>query len=177
MRNFALAATLGLLTLSPALSQETTFTTTDSELMVACTSAALERMRTDASDAQPAAGTGTDPMRLADCIGAASGPCMETDQGMSTVGMSECLAQETDWWDSQLNVDYAALREELDEESAEALQAAQRAWIDWRDTKCEFEYTYWREGTIGSTYYGSCMLDLTAERAIDFKTYVEWGAL
>lgn len=170
MRKFTLALTLGVLTAAPALAQDITFTSADAELMVACTDATLESLHAD--DAQSASAA---PLR--DCIGAASGPCMETDEGMTTIGMSECLARETDWWDSQLNVDYAALREVLDEDSAEALQTAQRAWIDWRDAKCEFEYTYWADGTIRSIYYGSCVLDLTAERAIDLKTYVGWGEL
>lgn len=174
MRPLALVALLGLA--APATAQEPQFTPEDEKLMVACIEAAAAHGADTGGELdQPVApGTIDQPRRTSDCIGAASGPCMEEPGGYSTVGMSQCLARETDWWDGELNARYARLRDGLDEESALALKDAQRAWIAWRDSKCEFEYIYWREGTIRSTYYGACMLDVTAARAIDLIDYSDW---
>lgn len=117
----------------------------------------------------------TAPHALADCIGAASGPCMETPDGMTTIGMSECLGRETDWWDTLLNAHYQTLRATLDTESFDALREAQRAWIAYSERHCQFQYTYWRDGTIRSTFYSSCVLDTTARRAIELEDFLGWS--
>lgn len=165
------AVSLAALALAvPAHAQETIFTTEDADLMTGCVEPVLERMR-DTFDPDQSTATTT---ALADCIGIASGACMEEPGGSSNAGMDECLMREIDWWDSQLNVNYTSLIDQIDEQSATALQEAQRSWIAWRDDSCEFEYTYWREGTIRSIYYQSCMLNETAKRAIKMQDYVGW---
>lgn len=164
------AAVLFALTL-PVHAQDLTFTTEDADHMTSCTEPLLERMRD--GDGAEASGE-VSPMALEQCIGVASGVCMEAPGGSSNAGMDTCMAREIDWWDSQLNVHYTSLIDQIDEESATALQEAQRAWIAARDAGCDFEYTYWREGTIRSIYYSSCMLNETARRAIDLQSYVLW---
>lgn len=145
--------------------QDLTYTPDDAALMQAC----LEPIRTTMGDLET-----TPAKTLPDCIGAASDICMGTPEGGTTIGMSQCMARERIWWDEQLNTHYSALRESLDEESFTALREAQRKWIDFRDETCAFEYTFWREGTIRSIFYGSCMLDITARRAIDLEGYLGW---
>ncbi|WP_157970156.1 lysozyme inhibitor LprI family protein [Pelagibacterium sediminicola] len=125
----------------------------DNQIMTACIEAAQSAMIGE---------TG----RLEDCIGALSGPCMESPEGSTTVGTNECLGAETQWWDAFLNARYDALRKGMDGESALALRNAQRAWIAFRDAECELHYTYWREGTIRSTIYAICMQEMTASRAV-----------
>lgn len=125
----------------------------DNQIMIACIEAARSAM---------AGETG----RPQDCIGALSGPCMESPQGSSTVGTNECLGAETQWWDAFLNERYNVLRKSIDGESALALRDAQRAWIAFRDAECGLHHTYWREGTIRSTVHAICMLEMTASRAI-----------
>lgn len=167
MQKLAVAALAVLVLAAPANAQDTTFTTQDAELMTACVEPVLERMRQN-SDSEGAT------TALVDCIGVASGACMEAPGGASNAAMDSCLMREIDWWDSQLNVHYTSLIDQIDEESAAALQQAQRSWIAWRDDSCEFEYTYWRDGTIRSIYYQSCMLNETAHRAITLQDYTGW---
>ncbi len=156
IRHFFSLIALALPLTGPALAQDTTFTPEDAKALSACTEQAEDQSA---------------------CIGTASDTCMENDQGSTTIGISACLARETDWWDTRLNNAYSGLADTLDDESFAALKKAQHAWIAWRDSACEFEYTYWREGTIRSSFYGSCMLDLTARRAIDLQGYIDWAGL
>jgi len=111
---------------------------------------------------------------LRECIGAASRVCMDQPGGSSTVGMSECTMRENAWWDQYLNFLYQDLKDSLTTEQFTKLRDAQRAWIKFRDTDCDFNYEYWKEGTIRSTFYTSCVLDKTATRAIELSGYMDW---
>lgn len=165
---------------SPAWAQEPQFTPEDAAFMDHCVGLARIGVqapglpaKTD-SPAAPPRGADT-PQRLQDCIGAASGPCMESPDGGTTMGMVDCLARETAWWDQLLNANYGTLRSDMEGEAFTALRDAQRAWIAFRDAECAFRYTFWREGTIRSLFYGSCRLDLTARRAIDLEDVANWA--
>ena len=160
MRKLILLSAL-LLALPVTAQEQTAFTPEDAEAMTAC----LDGV--DTSEAGEGAGS------PADCIGAASGQCMEGDEnGSSTIVMVECLARETDWWDSQLNVHYSTLEETLEPELFDALRKAQRAWIAYRDESCGFEYELWSAGTIRQLVHASCMLDQTGRRAMTLDSYV-----
>ena len=111
---------------------------------------------------------------MRECIGAASRICMEAPEGQTTIGMAECTMRENKWWDNYLNFLYQDLKNMLSEEQFTALRDAQRKWIDYRDAKCGFEYEFWKDGTIRSTFYTSCVLDTTASRAIDLSGYMDW---
>lgn len=111
---------------------------------------------------------------MRECIGAASRVCMEAPEGQTTIGMAECTMRENKWWDNYLNFLYQDLKGMLTEEQFTALRDAQRKWIAYRDAKCDFEYEFWKEGTIRSTFYTSCVLETTASRAIDLSEYMDW---
>jgi uncharacterized protein YecT (DUF1311 family) len=64
--------------------------------------------------------------------------CMESDEGRSTHGQRQCLAAATAAWDRELNQVWKALMSEIDDDPAkEALRAAQRKWIAFRDAEIE----------------------------------------
>lgn len=112
------------------------------------------------------------------CIGMASNACQdETPQSQTTIGMVECTTRETAWWDERLNRSYKTLKDHFPAEEFDALRKAQRAWVQYRDANCQFEYFYWREGTIRSVFGASCYLQMTAERALDLESYVGWTEL
>lgn len=113
------------------------------------------------------------------CIGKASGRCMETPDGSTTVGMVSCMGQELDQWDAMLNASYAALiaqSEKSDRELAElgsaadpsepVLRDAQRKWLAWRDAECRFAALQFQGGTGGGPAANGCAMRLTAERAL-----------
>lgn len=114
------------------------------------------------------------------CIGSAADACMEdSDGGYSTVGMGGCLSMELDWWDARLNLAYSKLmkREKADDaeyadqsdyipSKSKALRAMQRAWIPFRDARCDYERSQWGGGTGGGPATVSCLLQMTAEQTL-----------
>lgn len=114
------------------------------------------------------------------CIGASANHCMETTEGgWSTRGMSMCLDQELQYWDTRLNAAYGkvrAMRKATDKEmrdigsaapsQADALLAMQRAWITYRDATCDYERSHWGGGTGGGPATVSCHMYMTAEQAL-----------
>jgi uncharacterized protein YecT (DUF1311 family) len=110
------------------------------------------------------------------CIGIAADNCMEaTPGGWSTYGMSGCLHKEWEYWDAKLNAAYKvamASAKQLDSEHsghikrAEALRAAQRAWISFRDKTCEFEYSQWGGGTGGGPASVQCQMVMTGKQTL-----------
>lgn len=59
--------------------------------------------------------------------------CLERDS--STVGMTQCAYDAHEAWDKELNANYAKLIAALPAAEAEALRAAQRRWIIYRDAE------------------------------------------
>ncbi len=173
-RVFLVAAGLLALASGPVSASELRFSPEDDAAMTACTEKTQAAMREVTASGEPRRPSAA-PQGPQSCIGTVSGPCMETPEGATTIGMSECLGREIDWWDQRLNTRYAALRAGMDEQSAAALRDAQRAWIAFRDAECDFHYTYWREGTIRSTFYFNCLLDMTARRVIELEQVAQWA--
>ncbi|MFZ3581311.1 lysozyme inhibitor LprI family protein [Loktanella sp. DJP18] len=115
-----------------------------------------------------------------DCVGAAAGVCMtETPGGDSTVGMGACLDREFQFWDGALNAAYGDLMTLYKANDAEAeaggwnaprqvpaLQAMQRAWIAYRDARCDFERAKWGGGTGGGPATAQCLMTVTAEQTL-----------
>ena len=123
----------------------------------------------------------------ADCIGKMSQTCMDTQEGgHTTLGMSSCLNAEAKVWDGFLNQEYRRTRDYMqaadkDEaeyfpefaKRAEALLEAQRAWIAFRDAECMLRHAEWGSGSMRHIAWADCVLQLTAERAIDLRAMRE----
>lgn len=112
-----------------------------------------------------------------ECTGISASQCMEQSEGgYSTHGMSGCTDLELDWWDSRLNTIYGQLNSHLkalDAEAmdyapsqADALKEMQRAWIPYRDAKCEFVATEWTGGTGAGPATIWCLMEETARQAL-----------
>ena len=114
------------------------------------------------------------------CIGASAQACMvENEGGYSTVAMGFCFDRELQYWDAALNAAYAALRDKLvtsDTENADfggnvpsqadALREMQRAWITYRDRRCDYERSLWGGGTGGGPAQLACLMSQTARQAL-----------
>lgn len=160
---------------SPAIAQQadqevTGFSSADRQAMEQCTNhARLVESQTQALNDAGQAVPEDMPRSLADCIGVASNICQEQPGGASTIGIVDCLARETAWWDGLLNSHYQDLLATNDPEPADGLRKAQRAWMAFRDADCAFQYSVWGGGSMRSIAGASCTLDHTARRAIDLE--------
>ncbi|NBD29020.1 MAG: DUF1311 domain-containing protein [Alphaproteobacteria bacterium] len=117
------------------------------------------------------------------CIGRFAAACMTAEEdGQTTAGMTLCTLAEHAAWDALLNREYRkamAAAQAADAAEAEyapefavmadALRAAQRAWIPFRDAECGFAHAQWGVGTMRQIAGASCHLDMTAQRTIHLK--------
>ncbi|WGH77629.1 lysozyme inhibitor LprI family protein [Jannaschia ovalis] len=129
-----------------------------------------------------------DATALIACKGLAARACMDgAEGGMTQLGMTECTAMEGALWDELLNADWPRHRDwaraadateaeifgDAFSDRADALLAAQRAWIAFRDAQCRLEYAAWGSGSMRSLAAASCVGDMTAERVIVLRQMTE----
>lgn len=117
------------------------------------------------------------------CVGISAEACMKSEPGgYSNMGMVSCVNAETAAWDLLLNREYKAAQgaaRRADGYEADArwavraqrLKEAQRAWITYRDAKCASEGAVWGIGTMRSTSVASCLMEMTARRTIELRTF------
>lgn len=97
--------------------------------------------------------------------------CMDASDGI-TVNMLNCIADEMTVQDARLNTAYSDVRSELSEQRREALLAAQRLWISYRDANCNFYAT--AGGTLAQVVSNDCFLQETIQRAAELENMVGW---
>ncbi|GGL87443.1 hypothetical protein GCM10011534_06770 [Pseudooceanicola nanhaiensis] len=108
----------------------------------------------------------------ADCIGRSADACMEeTSGGSSTPVMGACFEKELSWWDDRLNTVYGKAMEAAKTADAaegerplteqKALREMQRAWIAFRDAKCDWETVQWGGGTGAGPARLACLMQET----------------
>lgn len=113
------------------------------------------------------------------CIGIGSQICQDqTEGGNSAMGQSFCQQSEAQAWDVLLNeayrnaMDFAKGTDYDDRNSPEfarreeTLRAMQRAWIPFRDAKCDAEYAKWGSGSMRYIAASGCFMYTNAEQTI-----------
>src|SRR5215831_3778996 len=89
--------------------------------------------------------------------------CMEQSQG-ATPKMFDCLGDELDRQNARLNDNYKKLMSKLSPNRKRMLREAQRAWIKFRETNCDFYFD--RDGGSAARIAASdCSVTMTAARA------------
>lgn len=119
------------------------------------------------------------------CVGLASDVCMRQPGGDTTVGMTDCIGSEYQFWDRKLNQIYQivlSIAESMDqqmadlgsaaEQQAPALRQMQRDWIAYRDSACRYERSRWGGGTGGGPASANCMLELAARQVFWLQQYL-----
>ncbi|MER2535697.1 MAG: lysozyme inhibitor LprI family protein [Rhizobiaceae bacterium] len=98
--------------------------------------------------------------------------CDRADE--SQAGMNICAAADHQAADRKLNKAYGDIMKRLsdDADARKRLQAAQRAWIAFRDAECDFSTADSREGTIYPALYSECLTALTDERTGQLSGYL-----
>jgi uncharacterized protein YecT (DUF1311 family) len=89
--------------------------------------------------------------------------CLDKSGGV-TPTMIDCITAELKRQDALLNRNYQKLMASLSAGRKKALLEAQRAWIKFRDTNCDFYYDP-DGGTAARVDANECLLNATADRA------------
>ena len=80
----------------------------------------------------------------------------------------ECIAREHRRWDAELNLQYRFIRGKLEGARRNGFDAAQIAWVNYRDANCGF-YNDPQGGTNARLDANSCMLEMTARRVMELR--------
>ena len=91
------------------------------------------------------------------------GACLDKAAGV-TPAMIDCISAELKRQDALLNQNYRKLMASLSTGRKKTLQEAQRAWIKFRDTNCDFYYDP-DGGSAARVDANECLLNATADRA------------
>ena len=96
--------------------------------------------------------------------------CLAAPAGQSTMGMIDCTGAELQIQDARLNAAYRKTMASLNARQKTKLQAAQRAWVSFRDPECaSYEDEDW--GTISRINASACVLRMTVQRTMDLEAY------
>ncbi len=95
--------------------------------------------------------------------------CMR-QSGDTTVGMIDCIGAETQRQDRRLNQAYKAAMALQSPERKKQLQAAQRAWIQFRDANCAFYFDP-DGGSLARVSANDCVMTSTAQRAQELEGF------
>jgi uncharacterized protein YecT (DUF1311 family) len=101
--------------------------------------------------------------------------CLEAETNWTTRGMMQCHGAARDRWDQELNRVYQQLMASLDRDAREALKAAQRQWIRFRDqqvTAIGAIYYGPGSGTLGRVQAAHQVMELTRTQALRLVTYL-----
>lgn len=74
--------------------------------------------------------------------------------------------------DRALNEIYGKVMRDGDEARRKLLRDVQRAWIRFRDLECEFQYTYYSNGTLAPLSSMLKMTALTRKRTKELEEYL-----
>ncbi|WHA41893.1 lysozyme inhibitor LprI family protein [Agrobacterium larrymoorei] len=97
--------------------------------------------------------------------------------------MTQCAGADFDEADQELNAEYQKLRkllatrdkdaDEGGKGAVEALVAAQRAWVAFRDANCDLAGFQARGGTMEPMLISSCMADMSRKRTEELQSLSE----
>jgi len=94
------------------------------------------------------------------------------DNSVSTYDMRVCTGNELEYQDGLLNRYYKQAMRRLSREEKRKLRNAQRAWIKYRDAKCEAAGREMRGGTGELLLINECILDTTKVRAKELRDMI-----
>jgi uncharacterized protein YecT (DUF1311 family) len=75
--------------------------------------------------------------------------------------------------DKELNKVYSILIKSLDKTEAQILVKAQKCWIKFRDSHCEFESSQYEGGSIQPLIYSTCLEELTKKRIAELNKSIK----
>lgn len=161
-------------------------------LRAICMAAALPLMA-GAAHAMPADQANIDASALDACVeragpGEAAMACVGTTQAACVAHVREayrdvgevhgevpCLGAERDYWDARLTDRYdrlMAIEQGRGADRADALRAAERAWISFRDALCGYDRLTNGHGTGGETAEPLCLVRETARQSLILDGYI-----
>lgn len=99
---------------------------------------------------------------------------VDCNEAVSNYDMKICEAKNLEEQDKRLNDLYGKLMKKNDKVGQNKLKKAQRAWIVYRDTECDYAADSMRGGTGEGLISLGCLSNKTKLRADELQDYVEF---
>lgn len=87
--------------------------------------------------------------------------------------MNRCAGLSYQNADKKLNQVYQQVMPKLEKSRKQKLITAQKAWINFRDTNCEFEKSSFQGGSMAPLIYAGCLERLTQQRTQQLQNYLK----
>lgn len=99
--------------------------------------------------------------------------CLDSSQNQSTQGMIQCTLKAIDQWDKEMNAYYKLLMGKLKPAEKAKLKAAQKKWLDYRNSEMEFSSLVCEnlQGTMFQLVNVNRLLNIVKTRAVELKEY------
>lgn len=97
---------------------------------------------------------------------------IQCNRSGSTAEMKKCADDDYRVADRKLNQVYQQLTPKIQGEEKQRLIAAQRAWIQFRDTSCKFESAEALGGTLEGLLFTNCLTKMTTNRTAELQGYI-----
>ncbi|PNE11224.1 MAG: hypothetical protein CR217_09885 [Beijerinckiaceae bacterium] len=114
-----------------------------------------------------ASAAATAPFESVSCIGVVANACIQR-AGDSNGTRIECYERERAVWDARLNQAYKRLRAESEPDVHGSYQKVQRAWMAYRDARCNHPPIEFK-GSMAGPMQAWCLFHLTADQALWFE--------
>lgn len=106
------------------------------------------------------------PSDASTCIGAASGPCLETAKDQSTKTEAACARGELAVWQAHLDARLGAYLKEAKPDETAAMKKVNAAWQAYRDARCAYPALDNKNKDDAAARTANCLLTMTGQHAL-----------
>lgn len=104
---------------------------------------------------------------ITDCVSVGSNACRNSQSDTSNAATVRCDGEEEAFWDALLTFEVSTLQKSLKPDGLKSLRDSQKAWVPWRNARCDFVKSSERGTKQVDIDVSFCMMETTALRAID----------
>lgn len=108
-------------------------------------------------------------------LGLASGAVAAECKGTTQAALNACAAADFKRSDGAMNAAYGTLMTRIGPKAQEALKAAQRAWLPYRDKTCDLEALAVEGGSMQPMVQSGCLARMSDERTRILSGYLACG--
>ena len=105
---------------------------------------------------------------LASLVLSAGGATAQTQLEMNDAANNDCQKA-----DKALNADYNRLSRSLSPKGRQALQKAERSWLQYRNDECRFETMSNEGGSVLPMIYSMCLTGQTERRTAELQAQID----
>lgn len=104
---------------------------------------------------------------ITDCVSVGSAACQNAQSSHVSAVVVRCDGEELAFWQALMTFETAQLQKSLKPAGLSALRSSQKAWLAWKDARCDFAGKSQNDPGLVATDVSFCQMETTALRAID----------